>query len=73
VKNKILLRRQALEASLETVRYKIKNLKPFFSRQQVSCWYIYRDKLIWELNQLPTPEQIQQSAKRINYSNSLKK
>lgn len=72
MQNKILLRRQALEAAHETINYKIKNLKQFFSREQIRCWYIQRDRLVWELRRLPTPEQIQQNAKRINYSNSLK-
>jgi hypothetical protein len=72
MKNKILLRRQALEAAHATVNYKIANLKHLFSRQQVRCWYIYRDRLVWELKQLPTEEQLQQGAKRVNYSNSSK-
>lgn len=72
MKNKILLRRQALEAAHATINYKIKNLKHLFSREQVRCWYINRDRIIWELRQLPTEEQIQQGAKRVNFSNSTK-
>jgi hypothetical protein len=71
-KNKILERRQALEAARDTINYKIKNLRKFFSREQVRCWYILRDKIVWQLRQLPTEEMIQKDAKRINYSNSTK-
>jgi hypothetical protein len=72
MQNKILLRRAALEAAHATVNYKISELKKFFSREQIRCWYIQRDRIVWELKRLPTPEQIQQNAKRVNYSNSLK-
>lgn len=72
MQNKILLRRAALEAAHETINYKIKNLKKFYSREQIRCWYIQRDKIVWELRHMPTAEQIQQNAKRVNYSNSLK-
>lgn len=72
MKNKILLRRQALEASRETLNYKIQNLRHLFSREQVRCWYIQRDRIVWELNHLPTEQMIQKGAKRINYSNSTK-
>lgn len=72
MQNKILLHRQALEAARATLNYKIKNLKKFFSREQVRCWYIQRDRIVWQLRQLPTEEMIQHDAKRINYSNSTK-
>lgn len=72
MKNKILLKRQALEAARATLNYKIQNLKKFFSREQVRCWYIQRDRIVFQLRQLPTEEQIQANAKRINYSNSTK-
>jgi hypothetical protein len=72
MQNKILLKRQALEAARATLNYKIQNLKKFFSREQVRCWYIQRDRIVFQLRQLPTEEQIQANAKRINYSNSTK-
>lgn len=72
MQNKILLKRQALEASRETLNYKIKHLNMFYSREQVRCWRIQRDKIVAELRALPTEAQLQQGAKRINYSNSLK-
>lgn len=72
MKNKIIERRAALEAALETVRYQIKNLKKYYSREQVRCWYVHRDKLIKDLAKLPTEEIIQRNAKRINFSNSSK-
>lgn len=72
MKNKIIERRAALEAAHGTVNFKIKELKKFFSREQIRCWYIQRDRIVWELNQLPTEEMLQRDAKRINFSNSSK-
>lgn len=72
MQNKILLKRQALEASRETLNYQIRNLNMYYSREQVRCWRIQRDKIVAELRALPTEAQIQQGAKRINFSNSLK-
>ena len=72
IKNKILLKRQALEAARDTVNFQIANLKPWYSRQQIRCWYIQRNKIVADLAKLPTEAQIQQDAKRVNYSNSTK-
>lgn len=72
MKNKILLRRKALEAALETVNYKIKNLHKYFSAEQRRCWYVHRRNLREQLDLLPTEAMIQKNAKRINYSNSTK-
>jgi hypothetical protein len=72
MKNKIIERRAALEAALETVRFQIKNLKKHFSKEQVRCWYVHRDSLLKSLAKLPTEEIIQRNAKRVNYSNSSK-
>jgi hypothetical protein len=72
MKNKILERRAALEAAHETLNYQIKHLKKFYSREQVRCWYVNRDRIVWTLDHMPTEEQIQKDAKRINFSNSSK-
>lgn len=65
MKSKLLSHREALEASLETVNYKISNLKKYFSREQVRCWYWYRNDLVKKLKEFPTVEQIKQSQKRM--------
>lgn len=70
--NKILLKRKALEAALETIRFKIKHLQKYYSREQVRCWYVERNNLVRHLHGLPTEKQIQQSCKRVNFSNSFK-
>lgn len=64
MRNKILERRAALEAALQTVRYQIANLQKFYSREQVRCWRKHRDSLIQKLKELPTPEQVAASARR---------
>lgn len=66
MRNKILLRRQALEAARATLNYKIQELKHLFSREQVRCWYVQRDRIVWELRQLPTEKEIQKDALRVN-------
>lgn len=71
-KNLIIVRRQTLAAALETVRYKIKHLQNYYSREQVRCWFRERNKIVRELRYLPTDEQIQAGAKRVNFSNSSK-
>lgn len=38
-----------LKESLKTVRYQIANLKHLYSREQVRCWYLHRNKLIEQL------------------------
>ena len=63
MKNKILERRATLEAALETLHYKIKTLNLYYSREQVRCWYIQRNKIVAELKALPTAEQVAHSAK----------
>ena len=70
MKNKILERRAALEAALITINFKIKTLKPHYSREQVRCWYVLRKQLCSQLKNLPTVQQVQAGAKRLNYSNT---
>jgi hypothetical protein len=72
MKNKIIEKREALKASLETLDYQITHLRQHFSPQQVRCWRIRRRAIYKNLCNLPTEAMIQQGAKRINYSNSSK-
>lgn len=72
MKNKILERRRTLEAARDTLNYKIRTLNIYYSREQVRCWRIQRDKIVKELRALPTEAMIQANAKRVNYSNSTK-
>lgn len=72
MRNKIIDKRTALEAALSTVRYQIKHLRKFYSREQVRCWRVRRNSLIAQLKALPTEKQIQAGCKRVNYSNSSK-
>jgi hypothetical protein len=65
MENKILSRRKALEASLQTVNYKIVNLKRFFSKEQIRCWYVERKKYCDQLKGLPTVEQVKSDAKKL--------
>lgn len=64
MRNKIIDKRTALEAALETVRYQIANLKPYYSSEQVRCWYRKRNALVAQLKALPTPEQLRADACR---------
>jgi hypothetical protein len=41
----------ALEAALKTVNYQIDTLQPYFSRPQIRCWYIHRNKLSQQLKE----------------------
>lgn len=59
--NKIIARRRALEAALDTVNYKIQHLKPYYSREQIRCWYIERNKLHEKLRMLPTDRDLERS------------
>lgn len=63
MENKIITRRRALEAALETVNYKIANLKPHYSVPQIRCWYKERQTICEQLRYLPTVEQVKQNAK----------
>ena len=72
MENKIIVRRRALLASLETVNYQIKHLKSFYSKEQRRCWYVHRRHLKAELAGLPSDKQIQAGCKRVNFSNSSK-
>lgn len=64
MQNKILAKRASLEAAIATVKYKIDNLKPFFSRPQIRCWYIQRNALCAQLEKLPTEKQVREWAAR---------
>ena len=64
MQNKILAKRKVLEASIASVNYKIDNLKPFFSREQIRCWYIQRNSLCAQLKELPTEKEVREWAKR---------
>lgn len=64
MENKLIERRRALTEALDTVRYQIKHLKKFYSREQVRCWYVRRNALKAELDALPTEEQIRQMARK---------
>lgn len=72
MKNKILLKREALEASISTLTYQIVNLRIHCSKEQVRCWRVHRYNLKIQLAALPTEKQLQQGAKRVNFSNSSK-
>lgn len=72
MQNKILVKRKTLQSSIELLSYKIENLRIYYSKEQVRCWRVNRYNLKQELAKLPTEEQIQKNAKRINYSNSTK-
>jgi hypothetical protein len=50
MKSKLSEKVATLKAALETVNHQIKNLKPFYSAQQVRCWYLHRNKLVKDLN-----------------------
>jgi hypothetical protein len=63
MENKIITRRRALEAALKTVRYQIKHLQPYYSREQIICWEKHRDSLIRQLELLPTEEEVRKNAK----------
>lgn len=65
MRNKIIERREALEAALLTVRYQIANLQKYFSKEQVRCWRIRRDSIIKQLRNLPTVAQVKQDAKNL--------
>lgn len=64
MKNKILERRRALEASLHTVRYQIKHLQNCHSREQIRAWFRLRNSLVRQIAALPTPEQVKADAVR---------
>lgn len=64
MENLIITRRRVLEAALSTVRYKIANLQPYFSREQIRCWYRERNAIVAKLKELPTIEQVKADAKR---------
>lgn len=64
MRNKIIDKRSALEAALETVRYQIKYLKPFYAHTQIREWYRRRNSLVRQLKGLPTPEQLEASSRR---------
>ena len=49
MKSKLSEKVETLKAALETVNHKIKNLKPYYSREQVRCWYVNRNNLVKEL------------------------
>ena len=72
MKNKIIEKREALKASLETLDYQIKTLKNHVSSEQLRCWRIRRRNLYNQLCRLPTEVMIQAGAKRVNFSNSFK-
>ena len=72
MKNKILLKRQALEAARATLNYQIKELSKYYSKEQVLVWRARRNKVVRSLRELPTEKQIQQGCLRVNYSNSTK-
>lgn len=71
-KNMIIVRREALEAELAKLDYQLKNSQQFYSRAQVRCWRVRRRTVYKMLFALPTDAQLQQGAKRVNYSNSSK-
>lgn len=71
MKNKILLKRASLIAAIETLNYKINHLSQFFSKPQIRCWKQEKKVLQFKLGNLPTEKQIQDGAKRINYSNTM--
>jgi len=50
----------------------VDNLRIYYSKEQVRCWCVNRYSLKKQLEGLPTEQQIQKGAKRINYSNSTK-
>jgi hypothetical protein len=60
MKSKLSEKVSALQAALETVRYQIRELKAYYSRPQVRAWYLYRDKLIFQLRQLEPLLQAQE-------------
>jgi hypothetical protein len=64
MKNKILLRRESLEASRGTLTYQIENLKPFYAKLQVAVWEAQLDLVNAQLGDLPTVEQVKVNAKR---------
>lgn len=72
MKNKIIEKRLALTEELAKLDYQLKHRQQFFSRAQVRCWRVRRRTVYNALFALPTDAQLQQGAKRINYSNSSK-
>lgn len=72
MKNKIIEKREALKASIETLDYQMQHLKNHVSPMQIRCWRILRRKYYNTLMRLPTEADLQAGAKRINYSNSSK-
>lgn len=64
MENKIISRRRVLEAALHTVRFRIANLQPHYSREQIRCWYRERNMIIRELRALPTEQQVRENAKK---------
>lgn len=72
MKNKILEKRASITEAIATLKYQIKHLRIHYSKEQVRCWRIRRYNLERQLESLPTEEQLQRGAKRVNYSNSTK-
>lgn len=72
MRNKILIRRASLTASIAMLNYQIQMLSPHFTDVEVNHWIDRHRALTLELESLPTEEKIQENAKRVNYSNSTK-
>lgn len=64
MKNKILLKREALEASRDTLIYQIENLKPFYHKLQVAVWEAQLELVRAQLGELPTVDMVKANAKR---------
>jgi len=73
MKNKILLKRAALEAAIETLTYQIDHWRQWSSKAQIWVWRVRRYNLRKQLETLPTEKMLQEGAKRINYSNTMPK
>lgn len=64
MKNKILEKREALEASRDTLIYQIEKLKPFYHKLQVAVWEAQLELVQSQLGELPTVDAIKANAKR---------